>query len=83
MKVTLTELNLPEPWKSQVEQIIYNNRMNYDLWIESAVSTASFIESLRKRGFSNIPMSLNPMIKVPNERPNLKTNKMKTMIRKN
>lgn len=56
----LGPLQLPTGWKGQLEQIIFDSRMLWEPWIESADSFDNFRASLKIRGYSNIPVSAQP-----------------------
>ena len=43
-----------------LNQIIYDNRMLWEPWVESAETYEDLKDSLRLRGYSNLPMSGQP-----------------------
>ena len=51
------DLKLPADYKDFLKNTIYENRMNYEPWIESATNYSSLREQLKARGYSNIPVS--------------------------
>jgi len=53
-------LNLPVNWTSQIKQIAFDNRMLWELWIESADSYDALRKGLKYRGYTNLPMSEQP-----------------------
>jgi hypothetical protein len=57
---SIDSLNLPVAWNDQVKKIVYDNRMLWELWIESADSYELLKKSLTTRGYSNLPMSGQP-----------------------
>lgn len=40
----------------KVQEEFYKNKMEYELWIETASSFNDLKESLSKRGYSNLPL---------------------------
>ena len=57
---SLKTLNLPETWLPQLNQIIFDSRMLWEPWIESADTYDILKFKLRSRGYSNIPNSSKP-----------------------
>jgi hypothetical protein len=55
-------LNLPVDWKNQLDQIIYDNRMLWEPWIESSGSFEDFRAALKTRKYLNIPLTAQPEI---------------------
>lgn len=53
-------LNLPPDWTTNISQIVTESKMLWELWIQSADSYNALIDTLRIRGFSNIP--INPRL---------------------
>lgn len=51
------DLKLPADYKDFLKNTIYENRMSYEPWIESATNYSSLREQLKARGYSNIPVS--------------------------
>lgn len=64
-----------------LEQIIYDSRMLWEPWIESAATYDQLKTKLKKRGYTNIPMSAQPELFAPTQTINKESNK-KTMIQK-
>lgn len=56
----LLSLQLPTTWHTQFSQIIYDNRMMWEPWIQSVTSFNDFRAALKKRGYTNIPISSQP-----------------------
>lgn len=57
---SLLSLQLPSSWYTEISQIVYNDRMQWEPWIESISDFATWRTSLKKRGYSNIPVSSQP-----------------------
>jgi len=53
----IDDLKLPIDYKDFLKTMIYENRMLYEPWIESASNYTSLREQLKARGYSNIPVS--------------------------
>jgi hypothetical protein len=75
---------LPVQLHKQLEQTIYMNRFLWEPWIQSAEDYESLMESLRKRGFRNIPNSVSPLFEQQtwDRKPVMKPFFKKTMLRK-
>lgn len=56
----LLSLQLPSSWYTEISQIIYDDRMQWEPWIESVSDFETWRASLKKRGYSNIPVSSQP-----------------------
>jgi len=56
----LSSLKLPHDWFTKISQIIYDDRMLWEPWIQSADNFENFRESLKKRGYKNVPISGQP-----------------------
>ena len=56
----LGPLHLPDGWEGQLEQMIFDSRMLWEPWIESADSFDNLRSSLKIRGYTNIPVSSQP-----------------------
>lgn len=84
--VNLTDLNLPQVWEREINKIIYNNRMLFELRIESASDYNELKERLIHKGYTNIPQGQNQMLNLGNgKKPiaNVSSCKVQqTMIRK-
>jgi hypothetical protein len=50
----------------KIQQIAYDNRLNWEAWIESAETYDELKNKLKKRGYTGIPMSQQP--EVPSSR---------------
>jgi hypothetical protein len=78
-------LNLPAEKANKVSQIIYDNRMLWEPWIESSSSFDNLRAALKTRGYQNIPMSPQPEISSSNGISSVSTAnlpKQQTMLRK-
>jgi len=53
-------LNLPSDTASKLSQIIYDERMMWEPWIEAATNYENLKAALKSRGYSNIPLSPQP-----------------------
>lgn len=58
----LSNLKLPQIWERRIYQIIYDNRMLYEPWIEAATDFNELRARLAGRGFSDIPMGACPLL---------------------
>lgn len=56
----LAPLQLPVGWDAQLSQIIFDSRMLWEPWIESADVFDDLRASLKIRGYLNIPVSAQP-----------------------
>ena len=57
----LSSLKLPQGLRSSIQKTVYDNRMLWEPWLESAESYQHLRESLKKRGIRNIPLPSTPM----------------------
>lgn len=57
----ITILHLPPALERELKGAINDNRMLWEPWIESAESYAQLSESLKKRGFTHLPMNERPL----------------------
>ena len=55
-------LNLPSDVSNALTQQIYDNRMLWEPWIESASTYEDLRNALKDRGYNNIPTSSQPSI---------------------
>jgi hypothetical protein len=65
----------------KVSQMIYDERLNWEPWIESAATYDDLKAKLKKRGYTGIPLSSQPEIYTENIVINTLVNK-KVMIQK-
>lgn len=56
----LTLFNLPDQYTQKLSEIIYESRMLWEPWIESAESFDEIKEKIKKRGYKNLPISFSP-----------------------
>jgi hypothetical protein len=56
----LEDLQLPTIWETQIEQIIYDARMLWEPWMESANTFDELRSNLKVRGYTNIPITSQP-----------------------
>lgn len=82
----LEMLNLKSKDQFKLKQIVDANRMDWELWIESASSFKSFKEAQKQRGISGLPISdrseISESIGKVNEHTVKKLPNQKTMMRK-
>lgn len=82
----LSQLGLPENWLAKINNIAHENRMLWELWIESFDNFEELRAALYTRGYSNIPMSPQPEITLfKTNMPNLNLSSFssrKTMLQK-
>ena len=57
----LSALKLPAQMAESVEQIIYDNRMYWEPWIESADSYQDLRQALIKRGYRELAFNSRPV----------------------
>jgi hypothetical protein len=55
-------LNLPSELENKIKKIVEQNKMSWELWVETANSYELLKESLRKRGYTDISIHPVPMI---------------------
>ena len=58
----LEDLNLPITWQRRISQIIHDNRMLYEPWVETANNFNELSSRLKGRGYSNVPMGAIPLL---------------------
>jgi hypothetical protein len=56
----INDLQLPAELTKEIQETVHLNRMEYEPWIESADSFAGLKESLKKRGYKNLPIQQAP-----------------------
>lgn len=78
----LKQLNLSEDLYKSIEKEVSDNKMLYELWIQSSDSFENFKKSLYKRGYSNLPLQKSIIYTSKNKKENIKVNTTKTMLRK-
>lgn len=55
-------LGLPLSWQVKIDELIHINRMHWEPWLESAVDFQTLRLTLRKRGYSNLPIHSTPLL---------------------
>jgi len=58
----LQSLGLPHPWLSALENATQPYRRCYDLWMESAEDVVALRETLKRRGFTRLPVFPGPLL---------------------
>lgn len=85
-KVTdLSSLELPAIWQKKITQIINENKMLYEPYLESAVDYNDLRSRLKERGYSDLPLGPNNMVHIDGKAPKANTSSCKvrrTMTRK-
>lgn len=56
------ELALPEYLESSIKQKNQEDRLRYEMYIEYAESYQNLCDSLKSRGYSNLPLAASPAI---------------------
>lgn len=51
------QLNLDPKWEQRLSRIMYDNRMDYELFVEHADDYHELRDKLKQKGFGNIPAS--------------------------
>ena len=77
----ISDIPLDPNVSQKIEQIIYDNRLNWEPWIESAGTYEDLKAKLKKRGYIGIPLSSQPEIYSESIVVNTLVNK-KVMIQK-
>lgn len=80
----ISTLGLPLTIASQIEKKIFDDRMLWEPWIETAATFEDLRASLKLRGYTQIPISGQPFFsKITSNLINIsRVEKQKTMIRK-
>src|SRR5574343_2116453 len=62
-KITdLSKLSWPPLWEHKINKIIYDNRLLYEPWIESATSFEELRSRLFEKGFKDITSNPSPLL---------------------
>lgn len=80
----VNQLKLPAETYTKVKNIIEENRMNYECWLEEVESSQDLKDKLIKRGYSSLP-NINYLIIETHEVIDINLDKqktIKTMLRK-
>lgn len=75
----LTVLGLPHNSLTELHNIVYENRMEWELWAESSPSYHDFRERLAKRGYTNIPNADTPGVRMEMKPINVSTQGIKSL----
>lgn len=82
----IASFQLPVVWYNTISQIVYDNRMLWEPFIQSIDTFENFRNNMKSRGYTNIPLSSQPeftMSTVQSQYVNLNSlPKITTMIRK-
>ena len=86
----LKTMNLPDKLEKEILHTIELNRMLFEPWVQSAKGFQELKESLKKRGYKNMPISPSPLHEarpvsintkpIPPKTKQIQTNK--TMLRR-
>lgn len=83
----ISGLQLPDNWQAKLTQIIYDARMMWEPWIESAEDFDELRQKFKIRGYSQIPVTGQPEFTISSiQTPTINVSnlpKKTTMIRKN
>jgi tRNA G26 N,N-dimethylase Trm1 len=69
----------------EIDAIIYDNRILWETWMQSAEDFSTLKENLTKRGYNNLPTHASPIhakTRHKKEETKLPAEKPKTMLRK-
>lgn len=82
----LDSFQLPVGWKEQLTQIIFDSRMLWEPWVESASSFDVFRSNLKIRGYLNVPVSpQSELVSAASQTPTINVSNIlnkTTMLRK-
>jgi hypothetical protein len=53
---------LPQIWERNIQQIIFENRMLFEPWVETASDFEELRERLKGRGYIDLPMGACPIL---------------------
>ncbi len=56
-----TKLGLPSDLETKIQAQMYENRMLWELWAESANNFTDLKTNLKNRGYKDLPLSANPI----------------------
>jgi hypothetical protein len=60
----LTKLNIPSNYLNEINQKVYESRMSWEPWVETAEKFEDLTNLLAKRGYKNIPISARTEIAI-------------------
>jgi hypothetical protein len=83
----LKTLKLPQIWEKKIAQIIHENRMLYEPWVQTATNYEELRNNLISRGYREVPVSSSLMLEMKAyvQAPHADTSSCttrKTMLRK-
>lgn len=58
----MSSLKLPQIWERKIQQMIFENRMLYEPWVETAADFNELRSKLILRGYTNLPMGTQPLL---------------------
>jgi hypothetical protein len=62
----VANLNLPPANTQKLTEIVYESRLEWEPWIESADSFDNIKDKIKKRGYTNLPISFIPEVRSNN-----------------
>lgn len=66
----------------KIQQIVYENRLSWEPWIESAATYDELKVKLKKRGYTGIPMSQQPAVPYSSKKVVNRVKDSKVMVQK-
>ena len=81
----INELQLPQVWQKEIAKITNDNKMHYELRLESATDYNELRQRLKDKGFRDLPQGPNQMLHLEGKTPLANTSSChvkKTMTRK-
>lgn len=78
----LKGLNLSAKIEQEISKTIEVNKMLFEPWIETASSYQGLTESIKKRGYKNVPVNSSPIHEAHANIPKINITSRKTMLRK-
>jgi hypothetical protein len=57
----LSILDLPSSWLAEIQKLVKERKMEWELWAETAPTWDELRERLKKRGYSNLPLNGQPL----------------------
>ena len=81
----ISELQLPQVWQREIAKIANDNKMHYELRLESATDYNELRQRLKNRGYRDLPQGPNQMLHLDGRAPVANTSSCKvkrTMTRK-
>jgi hypothetical protein len=56
----MSVLQLPSSWEAEIRQIVEDNRLQWELFIESADDYDTLRQNLKNRGYTSLPLNNQP-----------------------